>query len=76
MISCEALVHQLLVPEEALAVLHPFEIGDRDAAGVGQNVGDHEDLLVGQNLVGQRRGGAVGALAQDLAADAVGVLRR
>ena len=67
----QALVDQLLVPEEALAVLHPLEVGDGDAAGVGQDIGDHEDFLLGENLVGERRGGTVGAFAEDLAAHAV-----
>src|ERR1700689_1461612 len=40
-------VHQLLVPEIPLPVLHPFEIGHCDTARVGENVRDDEDLLVG-----------------------------
>ena len=69
-------IHQLFVPEEALPVLHPFEVGDRHAAGIGQNIRNHEDFLLRQNLVGDRRGGAVRAFAQDPAAQSVGVLRR
>src|ERR1035441_290727 len=53
----QAAVHQLFVPEETLAILHPLEIGDGDAAGVGQDVGDYEDVFVSQDEVGQRRSG-------------------
>ncbi len=57
----QALIDQVLVPEEALAVLHPFEVGDGDAAGVGQNVGNHEDLLARRGF--QSASGVVGPLA-------------
>src|SRR5712691_5712204 len=43
----QLLVDDGFFPEIALAVLDPFEVGRRDAAGVGENVGDHEDALVG-----------------------------
>src|SRR5579885_348965 len=42
----QPLVDRVLIPEEALAVLHPLEIGDRDAAGIGQNIGNDEDTLL------------------------------
>src|SRR4051812_20544141 len=41
----EAIVDELFVPEEALAVLHPFEVRDRDAAGVGEDIWNDEDFL-------------------------------
>ncbi len=34
----QAFVHFAFAPEKSLAVLHPLEIADRDAAGIGQNV--------------------------------------
>ena len=76
MICSKLLVDGLLVPEEALAVLHPLEVGNRHAAGVGQDIGNHEDILFRQNLVGQRSGGAVGAFAENLAAQPVGIVRK
>src|ERR1017187_3238703 len=53
----EARVHQFLVPEKPLAVLHPFEVRDGDAAGIGQNVGNDKDLLVGREVVASWGGG-------------------
>src|SRR6266852_8574957 len=41
----EALVHFALAPEEALAVLDPFEIADSDAPGVAENIRHGEDSL-------------------------------
>src|SRR5579859_3124263 len=49
----QPLVNQILIPEVALPVLNPLEVGDRDAARVGQNVGDHEDFFLRQNRVGE-----------------------
>ena len=34
----QALVHFALAPEKALAILHPLEIADGDAAGIGENI--------------------------------------
>jgi len=70
----EALVDFGFGPEVAHAVLDPLEVAGGDAAGVGEDVGDDEDSLVGEDLVGDGGGGAVGAFAEDLAADAFGVL--
>ena len=61
-------------PEIALAVLHPFEVGNRNAAGVGEDVGDHEHSALKQDVVGGRRGGAVGALHQKFRLHFVGIL--
>ena len=33
-------------PEEALEVLHPFEVRNDDTAGIRKNIGDHEDAVV------------------------------
>src|SRR5580765_7456083 len=61
----ESLVDGVLIPEVAAAVLHPFEVADRDAARVRQDIRDEEDPLLLENLVGVRRRGAVGTLADD-----------
>ena len=70
------LVDHRFLPEVALAVLHPLEVGGGDAAGVGQNVGHDEDVLVGEDVVGGGGGGAVGAFDQDLGLHLVGVAAR
>src|ERR1700677_4115825 len=69
----ETLVDLGLGPEVAHAVLHPLEVAGGDAAGIGEDVGDDEDALVGEDLVGDGGGGAVGAFAEDFATDSVGV---
>jgi hypothetical protein len=69
----EALVDLGFGPEVAHAVLDPFEVAGGDAAGVGEDVGDDEDALVGEDLVGDCGCWAVGTFAEDPAADAVGV---
>ena len=58
----QPLVNYILAPEIAHSVLHPFKIGNCYAAGVRQNVGNHKNSLLMQDLV--RRGGrwAIGAL--------------
>ena len=65
----ESLIHDLLGPEVAAAVLHPLEVRDRDAARVGENVGDDEDPLLLENRIGGRRGRTVRALADDARAN-------
>ena len=61
-------------PEVALAILHPFEIRDRHAPCVSQNIGDHEDAFFLQNLVCGERSGTVGAFADNAGLDAVRVM--
>src|SRR6266581_218063 len=51
----EPLVDHAFAPKEALAVLHPFEIADRNAAGIGQDIRNHEYAFSVQRLVGARR---------------------
>ena len=68
-------VDHRLLPEVALAVLHPLEVGSGDAARVGQDVGHHENVLVGEDFVRYRRSRAIGALHQDLRLHFVGVER-
>src|ERR1700677_3317158 len=69
----ETLVDLGLGPEVAHAVLHPLEVAGGDAAGVGEDVGDDEDSLFGEDVVGDHGGGAIGALAEDAAAQVAGV---
>src|SRR5919109_1480549 len=44
-------VDLLLLPEEGLQVLHPLEVGDDHAAGVGDDVGDEEDASLVKDRV-------------------------
>ena len=59
----QAFIHFAFAPEKALAILHPLEVADRDAAGIAENVRDDEDSLLLDNRIGVRGGGAIGALA-------------
>src|SRR5713226_9903252 len=59
----EALINFALPPEEALAVLDPFEIADGYSAGVAKNVRHGEDALGINDRVGLPGSGAIGALA-------------
>src|SRR5437667_277416 len=45
----ELLVDHRLLPEVALSVLHPLEVGSGHAAGIAQNVGNNEYSLVRQD---------------------------
>src|SRR5690349_2972873 len=69
----QLLVDHGLLPEVSLAVLHPFEVGGGDAAGVGQNVGHNENALVGENVVCRRGGRSVGAFDENAGLDLVGI---
>src|SRR5436189_6071111 len=69
-------VHLGLLPEVLLEALHPFEVGDHDAAGVGEDVRKDDDALVLEDLVRARRDRAVRPLDDDLRLHLVGVLRR
>src|SRR6266851_6014975 len=70
----EALVHFALPPEEALAVLDPFEIADGYSAGVAKNVRHGEDALGINDRVGLPGSGAIGALAENPRLHLIGVL--
>ena len=61
--------HFLLFPEQLLQVLHPFEIADHDAAGIAEDVGYQEDLVLAlfQHQIGVGRGRPVGAFRQHAA---------
>lgn len=52
-------------PEEALQILDPFEGGDGDAAGVGQDVGQHHDAAFQQDGLGFGGGATVGAFGYE-----------
>ena len=70
----EALVDFAFAPEKALAVLNPLEVTHGDAAGIPENIGDGENALGVDDGVGLPGGGAVGAFAEDLGLDLMGVL--
>ena len=63
-------------PEIPTAILHPFEVRDGDAAGVGQNVGDDEDAVLIQYGVRCRGSGPVRALTDYARLDVARVLGR
>ncbi len=61
-------------PIEVLEVLEPLEVGDDDAAGVAEDVGDDfEVVALVEDDVGLVGGGAVGGLGEDAAAELGGV---
>src|SRR6185437_3961045 len=62
----QLLVHLRFFPEISLAILHPFEIRNRDPARIRQDVGNHEYALFLENVVGRRGRGPIGPLAHDL----------
>ena len=57
-------------------VFDPLEVGDRHAAGVEVEVGDHGDAALAQDRVGLRRGRTVGGLGDDAGTHARGVVDR
>ena len=67
----QAVVHLLLRPEELLAALQPLEVGDGDAAGVGDDVRHDGDAALGEDGVGLEIGRAVGALYEQATARGV-----
>ena len=72
--ALEALVDFGLGPEVAHAVLDPLEVACGDATGVGEDVGDDEDALLLEDIVGDDGGWAVGSFAEDAAVEGCGVL--
>ena len=70
----EFLIDLLLAPQELLHVLDPFEVGNGDAAGVAEHVGDDENVAVGQDLIRFRRRGTIRPFRQDPATQPAGVL--
>src|SRR6266700_786625 len=69
----ELFVDHRLLPEVALTVLHPFEIRSGDATGVGQNVGDHEDTLIGEDIVCRGGRWPVRTFRENAALHAIGI---
>ena len=69
----EAIIDQLFVPEVALTILDPLEVGYSDAASIGQNVWNDENALVLENGIGAERGGAICAFTQDAGLDTAGI---
>ena len=73
--DAEEFVHDLgFGPEKALEVLDPFELGNDDAAGVTEDVGNDENfgaLIEDDVSLGCR--GAIGAFGEDPALDAGGI---
>ncbi len=53
------------VPHQAFLVLHPLEVAHGDAAGVGENIRQHDDAAARENFIGVRGGGAVGGFRDD-----------
>ena len=62
------------IPEEPAEVLHPLEVGDGDAACVGEHVRQDRDAALGEDRVRLERGGPVRALGDHPRLDPVGVL--
>src|SRR4029077_11083528 len=69
----ELFVDHGFLPEISLAVLYPLEIRSGHAASIAENVRNHEDALVRQNIVSGRGGGTVGAFSQNPAPHSVGI---
>ena len=67
MIRLEALVDLVFFPEVRLQILHPLEIRYRDAAGIGENIGQHHDAALEQDVVGFRKRRPVGRFGDDRA---------
>src|SRR5258708_16285508 len=70
----QALIDLALAPEEALAVLHPLEIADRNAACIAENIRHGEDALGVDDGVSFPRGWSVRAFAKDSCLHLVRVL--
>ena len=63
-------------PEQALDVLHPFEVRHRDATRVREDVRQDRDPAFGEDLVPLEGGGPVGALGHKLRLEPARVRRR
>src|SRR5207244_11844673 len=55
-LGLELVVHLRFVPLFILDVLHPFEIADRHAAGVGEDVRQHRNAFAKEDAIRGRRG--------------------
>ena len=56
-------------------VLSPFEIRNRDAAGVEENIRNNEDAAIMQPLFSPRRRRTVGCFGQNFAIDPIAILK-
>ena len=70
----QARVHFLDVPHEPFLVLHPFEVADGDAAGVGENIRQDDDAAAREDFISVRRGGAVGGFHNDAGLHGLGIV--
>ena len=70
----EPLVDFAFAPEEALAILNPFEVADGDAAGIPEDIRNGENALGIDYSVGLPGGRAVGAFAENFGLNLVSVL--
>src|SRR5262245_57605177 len=61
----ETLVYRALVPVEVRGVLHLLKVTDRNTTGVAQNIGQHKDASLVQNLVRLGRGGTIGKFSHN-----------
>ncbi len=57
-----------------LLVLHPFEVGHRDAAGIAENVGNDEDAFGLKDAIGGRSEWSVGRFGDDARLNGVRIL--
>ena len=48
----KSFVHYVLTPKISHAILHPFKVGNRDAAGVRQDIRNYENPFLVKNFIG------------------------
>ena len=53
-LGLEFLIDALMAPVELLQILYPLEVRNRYAAGVGENVGNHDRAAPSKRLIGAR----------------------
>src|SRR5260370_29350171 len=63
----EPFIHDVLAPKITHSILHPFEVRNLHAAGIGHDVSNYEDALLVQNLIAGRGGWAFRSFTQNLA---------
>ena len=72
--ALQAVVNVLRFPEQVLLVLHPFEVGNGDAAGVAKDVRNNENAFGFQDPSASGVNGPLAASAMIFAWSACGVL--
>src|SRR5262249_54988206 len=65
----ELLVDHGLLPEVALAALHPLKIRSCDTAGVAEDVWDNKDMFFSEHVIGSRCRGPIRAFSENAALD-------